>query len=168
MYQLTDLYTLFYLRYVKSYNGGDEHYWSHRQMDISSWQGYAFEQICLHHIQQIKQKLGINGILSNVFCYSWQAFVSKDGKSHKGGQIDLIIDRGDKSINLCEMKYVAGTYSISPEYAAHMLSRSESFRVLTGTDKSVHLTMVTAEGVEHNEGWQNIQNEVTLDDLFEI
>lgn len=166
MYQLTDLYTLFYLRYVKSYNGGDEHYWSHRQMDISSWQGYAFEQICLHHIQQIKQKLGINGILSNVFCYSWQTFVGKDGKSHQGGQIDLIIDRGDKTINL--MKYVAGTYSISPEYAAHMLSRSESFRVLTGTDKSVHLTMVTAEGVEHNEGWQNIQNEVTLDDLFEM
>lgn len=166
MYQLTDLYTLYYLRFVKSYNGGDEHYWSHRQMDISSWQGYAFEQVCLHHIHQIKRKLGINGILSNICTYSWQAFVDKNDKSHHGGQIDLILDRGDKTINLCEIKYVAGPYSISSDYATHMLARTESFRVLTGTDKSIHLTMITSEGLEHNEGWQSIQSEVTLNDLF--
>lgn len=59
MYQLTDLYSLFYLKYVKNYHGEDEHYWSHRQMDISSWEGYAFEQVCLHHIPQIKRKLGL-------------------------------------------------------------------------------------------------------------
>lgn len=167
MFQLTDLYTLYYLRFVKSYNGGDEHYWSHRQKDISSWQGYAFEQVCLHHILQIKRRLGINGILSNVCSYSWPAFTDRNGKNHHGGQIDLILDRGDKTINLCEMKFVGGTYSISPEYASHMLSRAEAFKVLTGTDKSIHLTMVTTEGIEHNEGWQNIQSEVLLDDLFE-
>lgn len=166
MYQLTDLYTLYYLRFVKSYNGGDEHYWSHRQMDISSWQGYAFEQICLHHIQQIKRKLGINGILSNVCTYSWLAFTDKNDKQHRGGQIDLILDRGDKTINLCEMKYVSGTYSISSDYASYMQSRAESFRILSETDKSIHLTMITSEGVEHNEGWQSIQSEVMLEDLF--
>lgn len=166
MYQLTDLYTLYYLRFVKSYHGGDEHYWSHRQMDITSWQGYAFEQICLHHIQQIKRKLGISGILSNVCTYSWQAFTDQSGKNHRGGQIDLIIDRGDKTINLCEMKFVSGTYSISPDYASYMQSRAEAFRVLTGTDKSIHQTIVTSNGVEHNEGWQCIQSEIVLDDLF--
>ena len=64
------------------------------------------------------------------------------------------------------MKFVGGTYSISPEYASHMLSRAEAFKVLTGTDRSIHLTMITSEGVEHNEGWQNIQSEVMLEDLF--
>ena len=166
MYQLTDLYTLYYLRFVKSYHGGDEHYWSHRQMDITPWQGYAFEQVCLHHIQQIKRKLGISGILSNVCTYSWSAFTDKNDKQHQGGQIDLILDRGDRTINLCEMKYASGTYSISSDYASHMLSRAESFRELTGTDKSIHLTMITSGGIEHNEGWQTIQSEVVLDDLF--
>lgn len=167
MYQLTDLYTLFYLRFVRSYNGGDEHYWSHRQTDITSWQGYAFEQICLHHIQQIKRKLGINGILSNVCTYSWLPFTDKNEKQHRGGQIDLILDRGDKTINLCEMKFVSGTYSISSDYASYMQSRAESFRMLSETDKSIHLTMITSEGVEHNEGWQSIQSEVVLEDLFQ-
>lgn len=166
MYQLTDLYTLFYLRYVKSYNGGDIDYWSHRQMDISSWQGYAFEQVCLHHIQQIKTALGISGILANVCSFSWQAFTDKNGKAHRGGQIDLIINRGDKTINLCEMKYVNGKYSISKEYADRLMERREAFRSLTSTDKALHLTMITSEGLEHNEGWHSIQSELTLDDLF--
>lgn len=166
MYQLTDLYTLFYLRFVKSYHGEDEHYWSHRQMDTASWQGYAFEQVCLHHIQQIKIKLGINGILSNVCTCSWSAFTDKNNKCHRGGQIDLIIDRGDRTINICEMKFVDNTYSISPDYASYMLSRAESFKELTGTEKSIHLTMITSGGVEHNEGWQSIQSEIVLNDLF--
>lgn len=166
MYQLTDLYTLYYLRFVKSYHGGDEHYWSHRQMDVSSWQGYAFEQICLHHIPQIKRRLGIHGVLSNACTCSWQTFTDDDGNSHRGGQIDLILDRGDNTINLCEMKYTNDTFSISAEYAGHMRSRAETFRVLTGTGKSIHLTMITAMGLAHNEGWQSIQSEVTLEDLF--
>ena len=166
MYQLTDLYTLFYLRYVKSYNGGDTDYWSHRQMDISAWQGYAFEQVCLHHIQQIKISLGISGILANVCSFSWQAFTDKNGKEHRGGQIDLIINRGDKTINLCEMKYVSGRFSISQDYARRMEERREAFRTLTSTDKTLHLTMITSDGIEHNEGWHYIQNELTLDDLF--
>ena len=64
------------------------------------------------------------------------------------------------------MKFAGGTYSISPDYASHMLSRAEAFKQQTGTEKSIHLTMVTLEGVEHNEGWQSIQSEVVLDDLF--
>ncbi len=167
MYQLTDLYSLFYLRFVKSYNGGDASYWSHRQMDISSWEGYAFEQVCLHHLPQIRKKLGISGVLANVCTLSWTAFQDSAGKKYRGGQIDLIIDRGDRTINLCEMKYSSGTFSISSDYAGRMKERKEAFASLTGTNKSIHLTMITAEGVEHNEGWNSIQSEVTLDDLFE-
>lgn len=167
LYQLTDLYTLFYLRFVKQYNGGDEHYWSKRQQDIASWEGYAFEQLCLHHIPQIKSKLGISGVLTNVCSLSWQEFIDKDGVKHKGGQIDLILDRGDKTINLCEIKFKNGKFSISADYAQRMKERKEDFRALTNTKKSIHLTMITANGLEQNEGWQIIQSEIILDDLFD-
>ena len=168
MYQLTDLYSLFYLKYVKNYHGEDEHYWSHRQMDISSWEGYAFEQVCLHHIPQIKRRLGIGGILSNICTWSCRAFTDAEGNKQPGAQIDLIIDRGDKTINLCEMKFVNHPYSITPDYAAWLIKRRELFKQATGTKKTLHLSMITSFGVEHNAGWQNIQNEVVLDDLFKV
>ena len=168
MYQLTDLYSLFYLRFVRNYHGEDEHYWSHRQMDISSWEGYAFEQVCLHHIPQIKKKLGISGILSNVCTWSYRGATDIENDQLAGAQIDLIIDRGDKTINLCEMKFVNQPYVISSNYAMWLIKRRELFKQVTGTRKTIHLTMVTSYGVDHNAAWQNIQSEVTMDDLFQI
>lgn len=166
MYQLTDLYSLFYLRFVKSYHGEDEHYWSHRQMDISAWEGYAFEQVCLHHIPQIKDALGITGVLTNVYSWSCHAYVDANGIAHKGAQIDLVIERGDKTINLCEMKYTSRPFIISSDYADWLKQRREIFRLLTGTNKTLHLTIISASGVEHNAGWQILQSEVGLNDLF--
>lgn len=168
MYQLTDLYSLFYLKFVKNYHGEDEHYWSHRQMDISAWEGYAFEQVCLHHIPQIKKRLGINGILSNVCTWSYRGGMDADGNKLPGAQIDLALDRGDKTINLCEMKFVSRPYSISSDYAAWLVKRRDLFKQVTVTKKALHLTMITSYGLEHNAGWQTIQNEVVLDDLFKI
>lgn len=168
MYQLTDLYSLFYLKFVRNYHGEDEHYWSHRQMDISGWEGYAFEQVCLHHIPQIKRRLGISGVLSNICTWSYRGTTDSEGNKQPGAQIDLIIDRGDKTINLCEMKFVNQPYNITADYAAWLIRRRELFKASTGTRKTIHLTMVTSYGVEHNAGWQNIQSEVTMDDLFNV
>lgn len=137
-------------------------------MDISSWEGYAFEQVCLHHIPQIKKKLGITGILSNVCTWSCRGMVDADGNKQPGAQIDLIIDRGDKTINLCEMKFVNQPYVISTDYAEWLIKRCELFKQVTNTRKTLHLTMITSYGVEHNAGWQNIQSEVVLDDLFQV
>lgn len=167
IYQLTDLYSLFYLRFVKNYHGGDDHYWSHRQGDLSAWEGYAFEQVCLHHIPQIKRKLGIQGVLTNVCSWMCRPFTDETGISHSGAQIDLVIDRGDKTINLCEMKFTDKEFVITAEYAQRLLNRRETFRAVTGTKKTLQLTMVTAAGLVHNAGWQQVQNEVTGDDLFE-
>lgn len=104
MYQLVDNYCLFYLRYIKDDNSQDSRRWSHTLNDGArrAWSGYAFEQVCMRHIQQIKHKLGIDDIRTDV-C-SWQ---------QKGGQIDLVIDRGDRVINLCEMKYSQEPYTLS-------------------------------------------------------
>ena len=137
-------------------------------MDISSWEGYAFEQVCLHHIPQIKKKLGISGILSNVCTWSYRGSTDIENDQLAGAQIDLVIDRGDKTINLCEMKFVNQPYVISSNYAMWLIKRRELFKQVTGTRKTIHLTMVTSYGVEHNAAWQNIQSEVTMDDLFQI
>jgi hypothetical protein len=167
IYQLTDLYSLFYLRFVKNYHGGDEHYWSHRQGDLSAWEGYAFEQVCLHHIPQIKRKLGIQGVLTNVCSWMCRPYTDEAGIPHPGAQIDLVIDRGDKAINLCEMKFTDKEFVITTEYAQHLLNRRDTFRAVTGTKKTLQLTLVTAAGLARQAGWQQVQNEVTGDDLFE-
>ena len=96
-HQLTDMFTLFFVRFVKNYNGMDENAWSHLpDGKRNAWQGYAYEQVCIHHINQIKKALGISGIASDV-C-SWTK------KGENGAQIDLVIDRSDRVIDLCEIK----------------------------------------------------------------
>lgn len=120
-----------------------------------AWSGYSFEQLCLHHIRQIKQKLGIAGVQSDV-C-SWKG---------DGGQIDLIIDRRDQTINLCEMKFSQGEFEITKQYDAHLRKRLESFRAATKTRKGLHQTFITTYGVKKNMYSGNIQCEIRLDDLF--
>lgn len=157
IYQLTDLFTLFHLRYVKGYRGQDEKHWQN-MIDSPSrraWSGYSFEQLCLHHIRQIKQKLGINGVQSDV-C-AWKG---------DGGQIDLLIDRRDQTINLCEMKFSQGEFEITKQYDQHLRERAESFRSATKTRKALHQTFITTYGIKKNMYSVNVQSEVVLDDLF--
>ena len=163
LYQLTDLFTLFYLRFVKGSNGRDEHLWSNMidSPERRTWCGYSFEQLCLHHITQIKMKLGISGIQSDVCSLFTPA---EDG--HKGAQIDLLIDRKDQIINLCEMKYSTSEYEITKRYNDEMQERRELFRSQTKTKKALHLTMVTTYGVKENPYSGMIQSQVTMDDLF--
>lgn len=105
LYQLTDLFSIFHIKYVEDNNGQDAHLWSKLsgQGKVASWSGYAFEQVCLHHIPQIKKALGISGIISNVHSWLCRPFIDKNGTEWKGGQIDLLIDRADDVINLCEI-----------------------------------------------------------------
>lgn len=158
LYQLTDLFSLFHLRYVKNYKGQDERHWQN-MLDSPSrraWSGYAFEQLCLHHIRQIKIKLGIIGIQSDIF--SW-----KEAEA----QIDLLIDRRDQVINLCEMKFSQVKFEITKKYDELLRERREYFRSKTKTRKALHLTFVTTYGLKDGLYKGNIQNEVVLDDLFE-
>ena len=161
-YQLTDLFTLFYLKQVRGRQTDSENLWS-SSIDSPShraWAGYAFEQVCLHHIPQIKAALGISGIQSSVS--SWIA----DEGGKRVGQIDLLIDRRDEIINICEMKYSLNPYCITPAYMAHCNERAELFRRSTKTRKALHHTFITVNGVQHNEQWGMIQNEITAEDLF--
>lgn len=157
MYQLVDNYCLFYLRFVKSDRSQDTRRWSNTTNDgqRKAWNGYAFEQVALRHIEQIKRRLGINGLRSDVA--SWQT---------DGAQIDLVIDRADRVINLCEMKYTDAPFAVTKAYHKLMIERRELFRNKTQTSKALHLTMVVPFGIKGNAQSTEIQSVITLDDLF--
>ena len=167
IYQLTDLFCLFHIRFVTNEREQDEHYWTNLPEGMkNAWSGYAFEQVCLHHIPQIKNKLGISGVFSNVFSWNSGPFTDDDGTKWNGGQIDLLIDRRDDVINICEIKYSSEQYVITKDYEHHMMDRISLFRHCTHTRKSLLNTFITTYGVKKNIHSTSIQKEVTMDDLF--
>jgi len=163
IYQLIDLFSLFYLNFIHKKNNNDENYWTNnfRTPTHNTWRGYAFEQVCLWHIPQIKNKLGISGVTT-----SHSTWRNTDTETKQTTQIDLVIDRNDQVINLCEMKYSKDKYVITKEYNDTLRRRYALFTDETKTRKTVHTTMVTTFGIKRNMYWGNIQSEVELDDLF--
>ncbi|MCL2045100.1 MAG: ATP-binding protein [Oscillospiraceae bacterium] len=160
IYHLVDFFTSFHLTFMRSTNS--EKFWSsfidnarHR-----AWSGYAFEQVCLAHINQIKKALGITGVHTDVS--SW---VSRG--NGKGAQIDLVIDRNDRVINLCEMKFAVGQYEITSSYDLELRNKVEAFRSATKTKKALHLTMVTTYGVKPGKYASTAQAEVNMHDLID-
>ena len=170
MFQLVDLFSLFHSRFVASTNSMDEHFWHNMQDNPArrTWEGYAFEQICLHHIPQIKQKLRIGGTLSEICSWQCKPFTDADGCNYKGTQIDLLIDRRDQVIDLCEIKYSAKEYSITSEYDERLRTRKETFRAITHTRKTLHTVLITTYGLAKTKYSANIHDIVTLEDLFEV
>ncbi len=126
-----------------------------------AWSGYAFEQVCLYHLPQIKRALGISGIQT-----STSAWRSKE--SENGAQIDLVIDRRDQTINLCEMKFSINPFEINKKYAEVLRNKVGTFKAETGTRKSVFLTFVTIFGLKKNSHAAGlVQNDLTMEALFE-
>ena len=163
IYQLIDNYTLFYFKFIQQNENNDEHFWS-ASIDSAmhrAWSGLAFERLCMAHTQQIKAALGIAGVLSNV--YSWRKGADE---MSDGAQIDLLIDRKDQVINLCEMKYSLSEYVIDAEYERKLRNKKSVFIDTTNTRKAVHMTMVTTFGIKANAHSGIVQNEITLEDLF--
>ena len=169
MYQLTDMFSLFYLRFVRGHDGRDEHYWTHMNQSggRNAWSGYAFEQVCLHHVNQIKNKLGISGIQSDIYAWSEKEFIDSDGTHWEGGQIDLIIDRSDNVMNLCELKYSKDEYAISRKYKETIMKRASCFRHRVKTKKALRCTFVTTHGVKKNDHCDIVDDYVEVKDLFQ-
>ena len=162
LYQLIDFYTLFYLKFIEKSNDLDEGTWLNAidNPKQRAWSGYAFEQICWYHTQQIKQALGIAGVLTQTS--SWRS-----KQKENGSQIDLIIDRRDQVINLCEIKFSIAPFTITKSYADSLMQKISVFREETKTNKAIHLTMITTKGLQRN-NWANsiVQNDLTMDILF--
>ena len=163
LFQLIDSYTLFYYRFVQDNLVNDEHFWS-KSIDTPNyfnWCGLAFERVCLLHSRQIKTKLGVAGIISSE--YAWQ---TEGNRQENGAQIDLLIDRNDGVINLCEMKYTKSPFKIDAAYDAVLQNKKMRFIEATETQKAIHLTMITSQGLVRNSFSDEIQYQVTGEDLF--
>lgn len=165
LYRLTDEYSLFYLQFIENniYEGSDTWHLLSQTQKFKSWSGYAFENICLKHVPQIKRKLGISGVFSTS-----SSFYKKGTQSTEGTQIDLLIDRNDHVINLCEIKFHLSPFSISKAYAEALRKKMTIFRDTTQTRKHLMLTLITTFGVDVNQHSLSLNvQDVTLDDLFD-
>ena len=165
IFQLIDNYTLFYFQFIQKNHLMDEHFWTTSQNSpiYHAWSGLAFERVCLQHVPAIKNALGISGVLTNV--YSWRQ-KADEASGVPGVQIDLLIDRNDQVVNLCEMKFSKAEYTITKDYDMALRQKLEAFRIGTNSRKAIHLTMVTTYGLAHNAYAETVQNSIIMDDLF--
>ena len=165
IYQLVDGFSLFHLRFMTVKSEVDEHFWSLSQssQSVVVWKGLAFERVGLLHLRQIKEALGISGVLTSAYAWRHEA----DDTYPWGVQIDLLLERADHVVNVCEFKYTKDEFAISAEYEKTLNRKCETFRAVTGTKDAIHLTLVTTEGVARNSHSGVVQSEVKLDDLFE-
>lgn len=163
-YQLIDNFSLFHLKFLEDESNHDEHFWQHGTATslLNIWRGLAFERVCLWHVPQIKQALGIAGVLTEVYAWRHEA----DDVRPWGVQIDLLLARADRVVNVCEMKYVSDEFVIDAATEKSLLRKCETFRAATKTKHAIHLTLVTAEGVFRNKHSGIVQSEVILTDLF--
>lgn len=163
MFQLSDPFTLFYLSWMDGGQQGQEGYWSSFSGSgaHNAWNGYSFEQVCLAHIPQIRRALGIAGVLTS--CSAWSSSSSDTG----GAQIDLVIERADNIINLCEMKYSSQEYVVDKKEDLALRNKRGVFERETRTRKAVHLTLVTTYGLKLSPYSSIFQSEVNMDSLFQ-
>ncbi len=170
IYQLIDNYTLFYFDFIRENVNGDEHFWTSQAGSSihAGWAGRAFERVCMQHVNQIKEALGFSAVVSSV--HSWSYKGEKDSVSgmtiHKGAQIDLLIDRNDDTINLCEMKYTNAEYTLTEKEDEKIRNRKEAFIRETETKKTVLLTMITSFGLTPGSYANDIHCQLTMTDLF--
>lgn len=165
VYRISDPYTLFYFKFIHGKNSKEKEFWTKNlnSQSVKSWLGFSFESVCLSHLDQIKFKLGISGISTN--SCTWRKIGSDDSQ---GAQIDLLIERSDRVINVCEIKFSEDKYSVSKDYADNLRNKLSVFRDDTGLKKSFALTMITTYGIIQGKNTGIVQNEVVMDDLYAV
>jgi hypothetical protein len=161
LYRLTDEYSLFYIRFIE--RGKNQSFAQlYNKQSWRSWSGFAFESLCMKHIKQVKQALGISGVLTTE-----SSFIKRGKLTEEGFQIDMLIDRNDNSINICEMKFYESEFEIDAAYAKKLRQKIAGFRTFSKTRKQLFLTFISTFGVIKNE--QSIglvDNDITIDKLF--
>lgn len=160
LYQLMDFYVCFYNDFCRR-KTTDEHFWTNsiNTPVQNNWYGLAFERLCMAHIPQIKQALGISAIRTEY--YSWR---SRDSKPK--AQVDLIIERADQIINLCELKYSRTPYVITAAEEEKLRNRIADFIAETSVRQAVNLTFITTFGLKENTHSSEVVNKLTMDALF--
>lgn len=160
IYQITDFFTLFYLQFCKK-NITDPHYW--RNMTgtptINTWYGLAYERVCLYHVREIIHALRFDTIHTEY--YAWRS-----NQANPGAQIDIIIDRADNNITICEVKYSKSEYTLSKSEFNKINNRSEIFKTETKTKKGIQTCIISTFGLKENDYADIASQTITLKDLF--
>jgi hypothetical protein len=165
IYRLQDEYSVFYHRFIKENSKNFDGQWSQLSATptYKIWSGYAFENLCHKHIDKLKSVLGIAAVYTETSRLNAKATESEDGF-----QIDLIIDRNDNTINLCEIKYYAIPFKIDKKYYEELLMKKENFKSFTKTKKQVFLTLISNFGLLENEySREIIDSTISLEDIIQ-
>lgn len=170
-YVLVDEFSIFHLHWSTRLSAMDiqnrgSGYWEH-QYNTSVWRGWAglaFETICLKHITSLKQALGLAAV--QTASSKWK-YSPKADEGGFGAEIDLVIDRADRCINLCEMKFCNDSFVIDKAYAEQLRRKKACFTTVTDTRKAVFTTLVTTFGAKQNPAFLSaVDQQVTMDSLF--
>ena len=164
LYRLTDNYSLFYLKYIRDIPPDESGNWKELSQTQSwkSWSAYAFENICLQHIDNIKKALSIGGMHTR-----HRSFLVKATDTHKGAQIDLLIDRNDNTISLCEVKFYNDEWALTKEEADKLRQKRRVLQEATKTKKQIFLVLISTFNLtpnQHSIGL--IDNVINMNDLF--
>ena len=162
-YRLTDFYSKFYLSFIDGKKTTNPSFWQDNLLtpSLTAWRGFTFESLCIYHLPQIKQALGISGVQTE--SSPWKSRKEKDG-----AQIDLVIERADHICNICEMKFCEDDFSINASYDKNLRHKLSTFQEETRCKNALHLTLITTYGLKFNEYAGRIQKVITMDDLFRI
>lgn len=173
LYQLIDPFILFYFRFMHNRAGLGGNYWLKMQAtaDYKSWCGYAFEVVCLNHIDQLVHALGIDGSINTPCSWSYRPSAttlqsSDDDDLKHRAQIDLLIDRSDQTINVCEMKFSRSEFVITADLDDAVTRRMRTFKAVTKTRKSLQPVYVTPHGLADNAYARRMARTITANDLF--
>lgn len=165
LYQLVDFFTLFYFNFLSDKSIQTTNAWTAIQMkpQFATWMGLTFELLALSHVKQIKRKLGISGLRTQEYAWRCPARTSAE----KGAQVDLMLVRDDRTVNLCEMKFSIAPYHITESEEMALRNKVARFMEADNGKHSVQVTYVTTFGVAKGKHTGMVSNEVTLRDLFE-
>ncbi len=163
-YKLIDPFCKFALKFVNEKSSLDEAFWQQNETSaqITSWRGFAFENVCFNHIRQIKAALGISGVSTTQSAWSKRA----SEKDEDGAQIDLIISRKDNIVNMCEIKFFSKEFTVEKSYHSTLVERQSLISSLIPKKSIVHSTLITTYGLTYNEYLGDFVNTITLSDLF--
>jgi len=164
LYRLTDYYSLFYLKFIEGNSAKNKGYWHTLSQTQSwkSWSGYAFESLCIQHVDKIKEALGISGIYTEE-----SSFIYKGNNQKKGTQIDMLIDRNDQCINLCKMKFYNQKISLTAKTAEALKRKKDILVSSTGTKKNIFITHISTYGLLDNKySIGLIDNDIKIEALF--
>lgn len=162
-YKLVDSFCIFYHHFMKDLKTTNEKFWqqNNTSQSLSSWRGFAFENVCFNHVEQCKKALGISGVVTQTSAWS------KRPDDEEGTQIDLLIIRDDNVTNMCELKFYSGEYEVDKPYYKTLLTRESLLQKMVSPKVVIRSTLITTFELKKNEYSSVFSNVILMDDLFE-